>query len=479
MVEVAQAASVRSHYDLVVIGSGPAGEKAAALAAYHGKQVAVIEASGPPGGTMVGGVVASKTMREAALYLTSFRARHVYGVGVDVAPDVAMKGARDRADHVEWLLSQSVLHNLERHGIDYVVGTAALAGPGTVQVTTSTGETSLLEADVVLLATGSRPFRPPEVPFDHRDVYDADDALGIEHPVRSVVVIGGGAVACEYASIFAALGSDVTIVESGPALLPYMDEQISSLLAGVFTDMGVRVLLQSGRAEIADDGDGLVVRLADGSALYPAKVVVAAGRTGNTQGLGLETVGVATDGRGYVVVDADFQTTVPGIYAAGDVTGPPALASVAMEQARVAACRAFGIATRDAVDAVTPYGVYSMPEVAMVGLTEQAARAAGIDVAVGCARLSRNARNAIRGDRHGLVKLVFRRDDHQLLGAHVLGENATELIHLPQAVLHFGGSIDYFVATTFNTPTETEAFKYAAYDGLSRVENRATLTAHA
>ena len=466
-------------YDYVVIGAGPAGEKAAALAAYHGKHVAVIDAASRPGGTMVTGVTASKTMREAALYLTSFKARHVYGVGVDVAPDVAMKGARDRAEHVEWLLTQSVRTNLERHGIDYIVGTARLIAPGQVEVVTNNGDRSVLQADVVLLATGSRPFHPAGIPFEHRDVFDADRALDIEHPVRSIAVLGGGAVACEYASIFAALGSDVTIIESGPALLPFMDEQISALLAEVFADMGVHVLLQAGRPKVSDEGDGLEVRLDDGTALYPSKLVVAAGRTGNTTGLGLEASGVATDERDYVIVDEDFRTSVPGVYAAGDVTGPPALASVAMEQARVATCHAFGISTRDAVSPVTPSGVYSMPEVAMVGMSEQAAKTAGLDVAVGCARLARNTRNAIRGDRHGLVKLVFRRDDRRLVGAHVLGENATELIHLPQAVLQFNGTIDYFIATTFNTPTESEAFKYAAYDGLSRLENRATLTAHA
>ena len=469
-----------SHYDLVVIGSGPAGEKAAALAAFHGKRVAVVDAAAQPGGTMVRGVTATKTMREAALYLTSFKARHVYGVGVDVAPNVAMKGARDRAEHVEWLLTHSVRDNLERHGIDYIVGRATITAPGRVEVLmTATSECRQLYAEVVLLATGSRPYHPPGVPFGHRDVFDADNALGIEHPVRSVVVVGGGAVACEYASIFAALGSAVSIVESGPALLPFMDAQVSALLADVFTDMGVRVHLSAGRPQIADDGDGLVVRLVDGTVLYPAKVVVAAGRTGNTDDLGLEAVGVTTDERGYVVVDSTFRTTAPGIYAAGDVTGPPALASVAMEQGRVAVCHAFAIHTRDAVAPVTPSGVYSMPEVAMVGMTEQAAREAGIDVAVGCARLARNVRNAIRGDRHGLVKLVFRRDDRRLIGAHILGENATELIHLAQAVLQFGGTIDYFIATTFNTPTESEAYKFAAYDGLSRLEFRPTLTAHA
>jgi NAD(P) transhydrogenase len=243
--------------------------------------------------------------------------------------------------------------------------------------------------------------------------------------------------------------------------------------------MGMRVLLDAGHAKVNADAEGVVVTLPDGHVMYPSKVVVAVGRVGNTEELGLEAAGVATDGHGHIVVDDRYATTAPGIFAAGDVTGPPALASVSMEQGRVAACHAFGIPLRSAVDKLAPLGVYSIPEVAMVGLTEEAAQATGDDVLVGRARLSRNARTAISGGSHGLVKLVFRRGDLRLLGAHILGDGATELIHQAQAVMHFNGSVDYFIDATFNVPTESEAFKYAAYDGLSRVESRPTLTSSA
>jgi NAD(P) transhydrogenase len=463
-------------YELICIRSGPAGEKAAALAAYHGHRVAVVEQSPQLGGAMVNGVVTTKTMREAALYLTGFRQRDVYGVGMRLDPAQAFHGVHDRATRVEALLAAQVADNLRRHGIDVLAGRGRLAGPGRVEVT-GDGRSSVYSVDKVILATGSRPFHPPGIAFDHPDVLDSDTAGGLDRPVPEVVVVGGGAVACEYASILAALGSRVTLVESRGVLLPFMDRQVSDLLAATFRDLGVRVLLGAGHAQVDADGSGVRVRLDDGTVLRPDKVVVAAGRVGNTEALGLETCGVATDERGLVVVDEHYATTAPDVYAAGDATGPPALASVSMEQGRIAACAAFGIPTRTAVDGLPPCGVYSIPEVGMVGLTEEAAREAGHDVEVGVARLAGNARTAINGGHSGVVKLVFRRDDQRLLGAHVIGDAATELVHQAQAVMHFGGSLRYFIDATFNVPTESEVFKYAAYAGLSRLENREVIAA--
>jgi NAD(P) transhydrogenase len=468
---------VDSHYDLVVVGSGPAGEKAAALAAYHGKRVAVVERAPEVGGTMAGGVAGTKTMREAAIYLTSFRRRSVYGVGVDVEPRLAAQVVHERAQRVEAQLAQSVRDNLDQHGIDLVHGAARLLPQGAVAVETPGGsEPRVLTADIVLLATGSRPFHPPGMPFSHAGVLDSDTARRLGRPVPSMVVIGGGAVACEYASIFAALGTEVTLLESRGQLLPFVDARIAELLADAFREMGIDVLLGAGHARVGVEDDRPVVQLADGREIRPSTVIVAAGRVGNTEELGLADVGVAVDGRGHVIVDEHYETTSRGIFAAGDVIGPPSLASVSMEQGRAAASHAFGIGVHDVIDTMAPLGVYSIPEVAMIGLTEEAARAAGEDVEVGQARLSRNARTTITGDPHGLVKLVFRRSDRRLLGAHVLGDRATELIHQAHAVMHFDGTIDFFVNATFNTPTESEAFKYAAYDGLSRLEHRRTLT---
>ena len=465
------------HYDLVVVGSGPAGEKAAALAAYHGRRVALVERAPQVGGTMAGGVAGTKTMREAALYLTSFRRRSVYGVGVDVEPQLAAQVVRERAQRVEAQLAKSVRDNLAQHGIDLIHGSARLLAPGRVAVDVpDRAEPWALTADVVLLATGSRPFHPPGMPFSHPAVLDSDTARRLDRPVPSMVVIGGGAVACEYASIFAALGAAVTLVESRGQLLPFVDATIAEALTETFREMGIDVVLGAGHAEVAVEDDEPVVRLPDGRHIRPSKVIVAAGRVGNTEHLGLTEAGVAVDSRGHVVVDERYETTVRGVFAAGDVIGPPSLASVSMEQGRAAASHAFGLGVHDTVDAQAPIGVYSIPEVAMIGLTELAARAVGEDVELGQARLSRNARTTITGDPHGLVKLVFRRSDRRLLGVHVLGDHATELIHQAHAVMHFGGTIDFFVDATFNTPTESEAFKYAAYDGLSRLEHRRTLT---
>lgn len=459
-----------AHYDLVVLGAGPAGEKAAAQAAYWGKRVAVVDRQRRPGGTMVGGAVSTKTMREAALYLTGFRRREVYEVGLDLAPETAIERLRHRTDAVVRLMTDSAAANLRRHGVDVIHGTATMGRDRSVVVRAADGgEPRFVRADVIIITTGSRPFLPAGVPSDDPDILDSDSAALLDHPLRSLVVVGGGAVGCEFASIFTALGADVVLVDSGPRLLPFMDGEISDLLAATFRAMGMRVLQGAGRAGATRTSAGLQVELADGETLRPEKVIFAAGRAGNTDGLGLADAGVATDERGRIVVDEHFRTTAEGVYAAGDVIGPPALGSVSMEQARVAACWAFDIPFKRTVDPLPPFGVYSIPEVAMVGLTENEAQSRGIPYAVGRARLDQNTRAAIAGATEGIVKLVFGRDDLRLLGVHIIGESATELIHQGQAVIHFDGKIDYFIHSTFNVPTVSEAYKYAAYDGLSQV----------
>jgi NAD(P) transhydrogenase len=280
---------------------------------------------------------------------------------------------------------------------------------------------------------------------------------------------GGGGVGCGYASIFTALGVEVTLIESGDRLLSFLDSEISQLLADAFSGMGMRLLLAGGRAAVVRDDSGLRCTLARGEEIRPDKVLFASGRVGNTDGLGLETAGVQVDTRNRIVVDETFRTTAESIYAAGDVIGPPALASVSMEQGRVAACHAIGVPFKEIVDPMPPFGVYSVPEAAMVGLTEEDATAEGIDYEVGRGWFADNTRATIAGATDGLVKLVFRREDRTLLGVHVLGDNAAELVHQGQAVLHYGGTIDYFIDSTFNMPTESEAYKYAAYDGLQRL----------
>src|SRR5689334_10279720 len=325
-----------AHYDLVVLGGGPAGEKAAAQAAYWGKRVALVDQAPQLGGAMSGGVVSSKTMREAALYLTGFRRRDVYDVSLDLTPEVATDHLRRRTDAVVQMMVDRATENMRRHGVDRVHGRATL-GPGrSVVVHAPGGEATTLTADVIIITTGSRPFHPPGIPFDDPDVLDSDAAALLDHPLRSLVVVGGGAVGCEFASIFTALGADVVLVDSGTRLLPFMDAEISETLGDIFRGMGMRVIQGAGRASATRTAAGLQVELATGETLQPEKVIFAAGRAGNTGALGLDGAGVATDERGRIVVDEHYRTTADGIYAAGDVIGPPALGSVSMEQARVA-----------------------------------------------------------------------------------------------------------------------------------------------
>ncbi len=458
---------------MVVIGSGPAGEKAAAQAAYFGKRVAVVERSPSPGGAVVlNGEIPSKTLRETALYVTGFRRREVYGLGLTLDPESTVAQLRARTGEVIETMTDAVRSNLDRHAIELVRGEASLGLDRTVHVTLDGGRERALQGRVVLIATGSRPFHPESVPFDDPDVHDSETVLDIDRPFTSLVVVGGGAVGCEYASIFTALGVKVTLVDSGERLLSFFDREISQLLASAFLGMGMRLVLGGGRALVKRDGKALKCTLASGEEIRPDKVLFASGRVGNIEELGLEEAGVQVDARNRIIVDEQFRTSAESIYAAGDVIGPPALASVSMEQGRVAACYALGIPFKETVDPMPPFGVYSVPEAAMVGLTEEDAVVEGIDHEVGRGWFAGNTRATIAGATDGLVKLVFRRENRELLGVHVLGDHAAELIHQGQAVLNYGGTIDYFIHSTFNAPTESEAYKYAAYDGLQRLQAR-------
>ena len=468
-------AAMTDRFDMVVIGAGPAGEKAAAQAAYFGHRVAVVDVARTLGGAMTASAVTTKAMREAALYLTGFQRRHVFGAGIDLHPQAVIDRLRTRAVEVAASMSEAVVENLARHDIELVTGRATLGANRTVTVTSSDGRSDRrLTADVVLIATGSRPFHPPGVPFDDPDVLDSETARGLDRPMRSLVVVGGGAVACEYASIFMALGAEVTSVNRGAHLLPFLDAECSAVMAECFQSSGMKILTDTAVAAMTRDADGLSVRTDHDAVLRPEKVILAAGRVGNTEDLGLAEIGVDLDARGQIVVDDRFETTAPGVYAAGDVIGPPALASASMEQGRVAACYALDIPFKKTVDPLVPFGVYAIPECAMVGFTEEQAVSQGLNYATGVSRFVHNSRAAIAGLTEGLIKLVVDRDTRRILGVHIVGEGATELIHQGQAVLHFGGTIDYFIHATFDVPTMSDAYKYAAYDCLQQMAARPT-----
>jgi NAD(P) transhydrogenase len=345
-----------------------------------------------------------------------------------------------------------------------------------------------VSAEFILLATGSTPFQPADLPFDDPDVDDSDSILRMDRLPESLAVIGGGVIGCEYASMFAALGCKVTLIEPRNELLSFLDADMSEALRVAMIDNGIDVLLETGAGKVQRVGDYLVVQLTYAKPEHigrgPAfkmpedkmgspkgevaveKILFAAGRSGATAGLGLEEVGVKLGKRCYVDVDKDYRTSVPSIYAAGDVIGFPALASTSMEQARVAVCRAFGFTYKQQVSSLLPFGVYTIPEVSSVGLSERDAVDAGIDVVVGRAYYKHNARGLIIGDKDGLVKLVFRRKTHEIIGAHCIGDRATELVHLGQSLIMLGGKIETLIEMVFNYPTLSECYKYAAYDAL-------------
>ena len=456
-------------FDLLVIGSGPAGEKGAAQAAYFGKRVAVIEREAAPGGAAVHtGTLPSKTLRETALFLAGHRQRELYGVAVNVQPEIAVQSMLARKDAVRGREVERIHWNLARHGIELVSGAARLVDGHTVEVTGAGGQPRTLTATFILVATGSSPRRAENIDFGDRAIDDSDSILGIEQLPRTMAILGGGVIGCEYASIFAELGVQVTLLDSRPALLPFLDSDIAAELRRAMEASGVTLLFGATPERISRGAEGdVLLAMPGGGEIRADHLLVANGRIGATAGLGLESVGVQMTDRGHVRVDHEFRTTVPSVFAAGDVIGNPALASTSMEQGRVAVCHAFGFEYKRDVSSLLPYGIYTVPEVGTVGLSEEAARAAGYEVVVGRANYGQNARGQIMG-ASGEVKLVFDRRQDRLLGTHVIGDLATELVHLGQVVMALNGSSQTLIDMVFNYPTLSECYKYAAYDALGK-----------
>ena len=455
-------------YDLIVIGSGPAGEKGAAQAAYFGKKVALIEREPVLGGACVNtGTIPSKTLRESALHLSGFRQRGFReAVEMMMKPDVTVADFMHRKQVVierEW---RQIDDNIRRHNIDLYEGTARFESPHHVAVTNALGR-EVLEGNIILIATGSSPHRPDHVPFEDEKVCDSDEILTIHEIPKTMAVVGAGIIGCEYASIFAALGVDVHLIDGRTTLLPQIDREIVRILIGELESrLGISFHLGSDVAEIKKTGEQVSLKLNDGKTLVVDNVLYAAGRTSNTADLNLDAAGVKTGPRGLLVVDEHYRTNVPNIYAAGDVIGFPALASTSMEQARVAVVHAFDLKYKTAVASTLPYAIYTIPELATVGLTEDDCHKKGIDCASGRAAYRNNARGQIIGDTRGLIKIVFERGSLKLLGVHIVGENASELLHVGMMVMQYGGTINAFIDCVFNFPSLGEAYKYAAYDGL-------------
>ena len=459
------------HYDLIIIGGGPAGQGAAEFAAFAGRSTLVIEREVLGGLVVTTGGGPTKTLREAAFHLSGFRYRALYGITEQ--PDIVMAVERSRTRTEE---VSSEMQNLTRSffvdklGVDVVYGSARLGPNHTVTVTSrEVSETErVFMAEKILIATGSRPFHPANIPFDDPDIFDSEELPKIKRIPKSALVVGGGAIGCEFASIFNAFGVPVTVVNSGEHLLGTMDSELSDLLRRAFEKQGMRIVLGTGVHSAGRVNGKLQVTLKTGEVLRPDMALFATGRLVDTEGLGLDAAGVKLNPRGVVEVDNHFQTSIEGIYAAGDVIGP-SLASVSTEQGRVAACHALGLGFKVKLDPLSVSAVYSVPELAGVGLTENNAKEQGIDYGVGRCSFGEIPRGLISGDTDGILKLVFRRQDRRLLGIHILGDIASELIALGQATLYNSGTIDVFNNLTVATPTYTTAYKYAAFDGFKRL----------
>jgi NAD(P) transhydrogenase len=458
-------------YELAVIGSGPAGRRAAVRAAKLGRSVVVIENRLRVGGVSVHtGTIPSKTLRETVLNLSGWRERGFYGLSYRVKKDIEGKdlGARLRMtlDYEIEVLE----HQFARNGVRTLGGIARFIDPNRLTVTDAAGETTGIEASRMVIAVGTRPYRPSHIPFDATNVVDSDTLVSNLRVPRSLTVIGAGVIGIEYATIFSALDVPVTLVEPREGFLEFVDREIIEEFQHDLRKRGVnfRIGCKLDRVDRGEDGKPVAL-LSDGRQIRSDMLLYAAGRVGATDGLGLDACGITPDERGRLTVNpGTFQTSVPHIYAAGDVIGFPSLASTSMEQGRIAACHAFNAAMPPAPE-FFPYGIYSVPEMSMVGLTEDEARARRIPYECGIARFRETSRGHIMGLESGMMKLLFELGTRKLLGVHILGEGATELVHIGQAVLNLGGTLDYFVENTFNYPTLAEAYKIAALDAFNRM----------
>jgi NAD(P) transhydrogenase len=461
-------------YDLLVVGSGPAGQRAAIQAAKLDKRVAVIERKAVVGGVCINtGTIPSKTLREAALYLSGYRLHEIYGESYMVKQNITMGDLLFRTDYVIKHEIDVTRHQLQRNRVELLNAEASFVDAHTVRLNSADSQGFRdVKAGVVILAPGTHATRDPHIPFDGQCIFASDDILRLDRLPRSLTVVGAGVIGCEYASIFATLGVRVTLIDKRPRLLPFVDEEITDTLAFHLRENRVTLRLEEEVSAIEPFEDheraGVRIHLGSGKQIVTEKALYSVGRTGSTEKLNLPAAGLQADSRGRIEVNDCYQTSVPHIYAVGDIIGFPSLASISMEQGRVAACHAFGVEAKS-VPHLFPYGIYTIPEISMVGHTEQVLTEQGIPYEVGKAQYREIARGQILGDSSGLLKLIFHLDTRELLGVHIIGEGASELVHIGQAVLAFGGKITYFVNIVFNYPTLAECYKNAAFDGINRL----------
>lgn len=457
-------------YDLVVIGSGPAGQRAAIAAAKIRKRVAIIDRQSAIGGCSVhNGTIPSKAIREAVLYLTGFREKTFYGQSYSLkdrisAQDLAFRVRTVVAREIEVIKSQ-----LSRNDVAVLDGTAKFIDPHTVEVSGENGLLAVHGANIII-ACGTRPAHHPSIPFDSKRVIDTDQLAAMDEIPREAIVVGGGIIGLEYTSVLAALGVKVTLIEQRPAILDFVDREVVEALSYHLRDLRTTLRLGEKVVSVSVDEarDRVIARLESGKTVSGSFLLYAVGRQGNADTLNLEAAGLQVDARGRMEVNQFFQTSVPHIYAVGDIIGFPALASTSMEQGRSATCHIFGLPFRYRPDFL-PYGIYTIPEISMVGKTEENLTAARIPYEIGISRYAELAKGQMIGDKNGMLKLLFDPETLKLLGVHAIGDRAAEIIHIGQAVLALGGTMEYLRDTVFNYPTLAEAYKVAALDGMNKL----------
>ncbi|MGC1879495.1 MAG: Si-specific NAD(P)(+) transhydrogenase [Rhabdochlamydiaceae bacterium] len=456
-------------FELIVIGTGPAGEKAAVKAAYFGHKIAIVEKESVFGGAeVVTGTLPSKTLKETALFLSGKFEKGIYGVERDLEHEASVEDFMYRKNFVSASAAQEIYENLMRHGVTIFHGTASFEDPHTIKVKGEKEE--LIWGNNIIIATGSYPFHPPNIPFDGKRIHDSDTILQIHRFPSSLCIVGAGVIGCEYATIFATMGTKVYLVNDKEHILPFVDHEISTDLVAQMQAAHVEILFNKSIEEIKpapSEKEMISVRLTSGEVLSVDMFLLAAGRSGNTKELRCDKVGINIGSREQVFVDAQYRTNIPHIYAVGDVIGFPALASTSMDQGRVAVAHIFQTQDLEHLPSHFPYGIYTVPEVSMVGITEEEAVKRNLNFCIGKARYSDMPRGKILGTKSGFLKLIFSRDELRILGVHIIGHLATEIVHYGVMLVEEKKNLNDLIGQVFNFPTLHELYKYAGYDGLS------------
>ena len=455
-------------YDLLVVGSGPGGEKAAIQAAKLGRKVLVVENEETGGASLHAGTIPSKTLRESVRYISLMKQRAVYGISVKLDHDLTINRLMHRKRGAILSLTERLESNFERNRVDLHHGLATFVDPHRMRIS-SGGGSEEVEADYIVIAVGARPHRPDHIDFTHPRILDSDTILALNQIPKTLTIIGGGVIACEYATIFSNLGVKINLLDPRQQLLEFLDSEIAGTLSYLMRDQGIRLRRGEKLSHVECAGDSVLAHTESGKVIKADYLLYALGRTGNTENLGLENVDIPTNRYQQIEVNGFFQTNHPHVYAVGDVIGPPSLAATALDQGRLAALHAFTETTEQPRHDLLPIGIYTIPEISTVGATEEILTEQSVPYEVGTATYKELARGQIMGITVGRIKLLFHRETRRLLGVHIIGDQATELVHVGQTVMAYQGSIEFFVDHVFNYPTFSECYRVAALNGLNRL----------